>query len=46
MKNNMRRQQVRYSRGASFRALNYKPNTFHNATDIGTMNVQCSNCGA
>ena len=44
--NNRRRQQVRHSRDASFRALNYEPDTFHNITDIGSMSWQCSNCGA
>jgi len=43
MTNNMRRQQVRHSRDASFRALNYEPDTFHNTTGIGTIS---SNCGA
>ena len=44
--NNRHRQQVRHGRDASFRALNYEPNTFHNTTDLGTMSLQCSNCGA
>ena len=42
----MRRQQVRHSRDASFRALNYELDTFHNTTGIGTMSSHCSNCGA
>ena len=46
MTNNRRRQQVLHSRDASFRALNYEPDTFHNTTDIGSMSWQCSNCGA
>ena len=37
MTNNMRRQQVRHSRDASYRALNYEPDTFHNTTGIGTI---------
>ena len=44
--NNMRRQQMRSSRQASFRALNYRPEHFYNTTDIGTLSLQCSNCGA
>ena len=43
---NNSRQQVCHGRGASFRALNYEPDTFHNTTGIGTMSLQCSNCGA
>ena len=45
--NNVRRQQVRSSsRQASFRALHYQPNNFYNTTDIGTVSLRCSNCGA
>ena len=44
--NNMRRQQVRSSRQASFRVLSYQPEHFYNTTDIGTLSLQCSNCGA
>ena len=44
--NNMRRQQVCSSRQASFRALSYQPEHFYNTTDIGTLSLQCSNCGA
>ena len=44
--NNARRQQVRDSRQASFRALNYNADSFYNTTDVGTLSVQCSNCGA
>ena len=43
--NNARRQQVRDSRQASFRALNYNADSFYNTTDVGTLSVQCSNCG-
>ena len=43
--NNARRQQVRNSRQASFRALNYNADSFYNTTDVGTLSVQCSNCG-
>ena len=46
MTNNMRRQQLRYSRDASFRALHYEPDTFYNTTGIGKMSLECSNCGA
>ena len=46
MTNNMHRQQVRHCRDASLRVLHYEPNTFRNTTGIGTMNLQCSNCGA
>ena len=46
MTNNMHRQQVRHCRDANLRALHYEPNTFRNTTGIGTMNLQCSNCGA
>ena len=41
----MRRQQVRSSRQASFRALHYQPDNFYNTTDIGTVSLRCSNCG-
>ena len=44
--NTTRRQQVRDNRQPSFRALNYKPANFLNTTDIGTLGVQCSDCGA
>ena len=44
--NNMRRQQVRSSRQASLRALNYQPENFNNTTDVDTLSIQCSNCGA
>ena len=45
-KNNMRRQQVRNSRQASFRAQSHQPENFYNTTDIGTLSIQCINCGA
>ena len=44
--NNARRQQVRDSRQASFRALNYNAEDFHNTTNVGTLSVECSKCGA
>ena len=44
--NNARRQQVRDNRQASFRALNYNADSFYNTTDVGTLSVQCSKCGA
>jgi len=44
--NNMQRQQVRGSRQASFRALHYQPDNFYNITDVGTLSIQCTNCGA
>ena len=44
--NNARRHQVRDNRQASFRALNYSADNFYNTTDVGTLSVQCSNCGA
>ena len=44
--NNVRRQQVHSNRQASFRALSYQPEQFYNTTDIGTLSLQCSNCGA
>ena len=44
--NNARRQQIRNNRQASFRALNYSANSFYNTTDVGTLSVHCSNCGA
>ena len=44
--NNTRRQQVRDGRQASFRALNYNANDFCNTTNVGTLSVKCSNCGA
>ena len=44
--NNARRQQVRDNRQASFRALNYNADSFYNTTDVGTLSVRCSNCGA
>ena len=37
---------VRDNRQASFRALNYNADSFYSTTDIGTLSVQCSNCGA
>ena len=37
---------MRSSRQASFRALSYQPEHFYNTTDIGTLSLQCSNCGA
>ena len=46
MTNNIHRQQVRHNRDATFRALHYEPNIFHNTTGIGSMSVQCLNCGA
>ena len=44
--NNARRQQVRESRQASFRALNYQADNFLNTTYVGTLSEQCQNCGA
>ena len=44
--NNTRRQQVRNGRLASFRALNYNADDFYNTTNVGTLSVECSNCGA
>ena len=44
--NNVRRQQIRSGRQPSFRALHYQPDNFCNTTDIGTLSLQCSNCGA
>ena len=44
--NNTRRQQVRDGRQASFRALNYNADNFYNTTNVGTLSVECSNCGA
>ena len=45
--NNTHRQQVHSSsRQASLRALQYQPQNFYNTTDIGTMSLQCLNCGA
>ena len=44
--NNARRQQVRDGRQASFRALNYNADSFYDTTNVGTLSVECSNCGA
>ena len=44
--NNVRRQHARSSRGPSLRALHYEPDNFYNTTDIGTLSLQCSDCGA
>ena len=44
--NNARCQQVCDSRQASFRALNYNADDFHNTTNAGTLTVECLNCGA
>ena len=44
--NNARRQQIRSGRLPSFRALHYQPDNFYNTTDIGTLSLQCLNCGA
>ena len=44
--NTTRRQQVRGTRQPSFRGLHYEPANFLNTTDIGTLSVQCSDCGA
>ena len=35
--NNRRRQQVHHGRDASFKGLNYDPDTFHNTTGIVSM---------
>ena len=43
---NMHRQQVHYCRQVSFRALSYEPENFDKTTDIGTLSLQCLNCGA
>jgi len=43
--NNMRIQQVRGSRQASFRVLHCQPENFYNITNIGTLSVQYFNCG-
>ena len=42
----MRRQQVRSSRQASLRALSCQPENFYNTTDIGILDLQCSQSGA
>ena len=42
----MRRQQVRSSKQPSFRALNYQADNFYNTTDVGSLSIECSNCGA
>ena len=44
--NTTHRQQVHSSRQANFRALHYEPENFYNTTDIGTLSLQCSDCGA
>ena len=44
--NNVRRQQIRSGRQPSFRALHYRPDNFCNTTDIRTLSLKCSNCGA
>ena len=44
--NTARRQQVRASTHPSFRGLNYQPHNFFNATDVGTLSVECTYCGA
>ena len=44
--NNARRQQVRACRQASFRPLNYQPDTFVTTTSVGLLSVECQNCGA
>ena len=44
--NNARRQEVRDRRQPSFRALNYNADDFYNTTNVGTLSVECSNCGA
>ena len=44
--NNARRQQVHDGRQASFRALNYNAGSFYDTTNVGTLSVECSNCGA
>ena len=43
---NVRRQQVLGSRQASFRALHHQADNFYNITDVGTLSIQCTNCGA
>ena len=42
----MRRQEVRGSRQPTFRALQYQSENFYNTTDIGTLSINCCNCGA
>ena len=44
--NNTRRQQTHNSRLPSLRALHYRPDSFYNTTDVGTLSSQCVNCGA
>ena len=44
--NTARRQQVRASTHPSFRGLNYQPHNFFNTTDVGTLSVECTHCGA
>ena len=44
--NTARRQQVRASTHPSFRGPNYQPHNFFNTTDVGTLSVECTHCGA
>ena len=44
--NTARRQQVHASTHPSFRGLNYQPHSFFNTTDVGTLSVECTHCGA
>ena len=37
---------MRSSRQASLRALSYQPEHFYSTTDIGTLSLECSSCGA
>ena len=43
---NTRRQQVRANTHPNFRGLNYEPHNFVTMTDVGTLNVEYSHCGA
>ena len=44
--NTARRQQVRAGRQANFRALNYQSDNFVSTTNVGTLSIECQNCGA
>ena len=41
---NPRHQQVCAGRQASFRALNYQPDTFVTTTSVGLLSIECKNC--
>ena len=40
------RQQVCDSRQPTFRALQYQSENFYNTTDVGSLSINCCNCGA